>query len=125
MEQNAYVILMFIYQVGVFISRSSLFCFRINKVGILTFFQFVNFVLYATIAKWKWLQIEFQFILMFWIGLMGGCSYVNCFYLLIQNKKLPISQKEVAVNLVTSLVEVNILMSSILSVVVDSFVLTQ
>lgn len=125
MQQNAYVILMFIYQVGVFVSRSSLICFRIRRVEVLTLLQSVNFVIFATIAKAKWLQLEYQFVLMFWIGLMGGCSYVNCFYLLIENKKLPISQKEVAVNLVTSLVEGNILLASILSVVVDSFILTQ
>ena len=41
---NTYVIFAFWYQIGVFISRSSLEFIKINKIWILTFLQFVNFV---------------------------------------------------------------------------------
>ncbi|GFR62223.1 battenin [Elysia marginata] len=69
------------YQVGVFISRSSVNFFKINQLWCLPVLQFANLVLLL-------LQVFFRFIPSFWIilaivlweGLLGGAAYVNTFY---------------------------------------------
>ncbi|XP_072298516.1 battenin [Eucyclogobius newberryi] len=70
-----------LYQGGVFLSRSSLCCFKVRKLWIFTVLQFVNVVL-LTLAVW------YRFMPSVWIvfgiilyeGLLGGCAYVNTFY---------------------------------------------
>ena len=69
------------YQVGVFISRSSVNFFKINRLGLLPVLQIANLVL-------LFLQVFYRFIPSFWIilaiilweGLLGGAAYVNTFY---------------------------------------------
>ncbi|KAM4716792.1 LOW QUALITY PROTEIN: battenin [Anableps anableps] len=70
-----------LYQVGVFVSRSSLRFIKIRKVWIFSLLQGVNavFLLFA---------VRFQFLPNFWIvfviilyeGLLGGAAYVNTFH---------------------------------------------
>ncbi|KAI3387075.1 hypothetical protein SNEBB_000640 [Seison nebaliae] len=69
------------YQLGVFISRSSLSFFKIKKLWLLPILQFANLlfimfhVLYCFIPN-----ISIIFIFIFWEGLLGGSAYVNTFY---------------------------------------------
>ncbi|XP_041350083.1 battenin-like [Gigantopelta aegis] len=69
------------YQLGVFISRSSVNLVQFNKLWILTVLQFVNMILLLV-------QVFYHFIPSMWIlipiilyeGLLGGAAYVNTFY---------------------------------------------
>ncbi|XP_077996234.1 battenin-like [Glandiceps talaboti] len=69
------------YQLGVFISRSSVNCIKIKKIWLLAILQFINVVIVL-------LQIFLEFIPTIWIlfalvfyeGLLGGGAYVNTFY---------------------------------------------
>ena len=78
---NTFVIFNFCYQIGVFISRSTLGCFKIERVWILTLLQLINtafwlsnsFLFYCT-------DIYIYFINMVFVGLMGGASFVNVIY---------------------------------------------
>uniref|UniRef100_A0A3Q2XLZ7 Battenin n=1 Tax=Hippocampus comes TaxID=109280 RepID=A0A3Q2XLZ7_HIPCM len=69
------------YQVGVFVSRSSLCCIKIRKLWALALLQVVNAVLLL-------LEVSYQFLPSAWLvfaiilyeGLLGGTAYVNTFY---------------------------------------------
>lgn len=86
---NAFVLLAFSYQLGVFISRSSLRIIRIRRVEILTVIQAANFVLWILQAKYVFLPVGAQFPLMIFVGLLGGASYVNIFYNLLNDDIYP------------------------------------
>lgn len=121
--KNAYVLLALSYQVGVFISRSSLACFKIRQVWIMTALQTVNWVIFFTIAHSKWLSIYYQIPLMIWVGLMGGCSYVNCTYCILASKELPKSLKELAVNIASFFVSVGLVGSAVFAIIVSNFII--
>ena len=73
-----FVILNVCYQIGVFISRSSLKFIKIQNIGILTLLQFINFVFMMINAKY--MLVETLWVLcpvLIFVGLMGGGSYVN------------------------------------------------
>jgi battenin len=88
--RHAFVISQFCYQVGVLLSRSSLSVVRIRRVELLTAAQGVNFVLWVAQAKTLLIssddegtQLGLTFLLFAWmvfVGLMGGASYVNVFF---------------------------------------------
>jgi len=89
--KHAFVLSQFCYQVGVLISRSSLRVVRIRRVWVLSLIQGVNFVLWLVQAKTLLLssdtsraaQAGWTAVLLVWmvgVGLMGGASYVNVFY---------------------------------------------
>eukprot|EP00794_Sanderia_malayensis_P019299 gene19299-21221_t len=71
----------FCYQFGVLLSRSSVYCFKIEKIELLTAFQYINFIVLL-------LEAYYRFIPNVWItlgislfeGLVGGAVYVNAFY---------------------------------------------
>ena len=80
---NYYVIFNLCYQVGVFISRSSLSFFKIKRVWIITLSQltlFTFFMLNATTFFCK--NIYVLFALNICVGLMGGAQFVNVIYLI-------------------------------------------
>eukprot|EP01129_Flabellula_baltica_P006069 TRINITY_DN2241_c0_g1_i3.p1 TRINITY_DN2241_c0_g1~~TRINITY_DN2241_c0_g1_i3.p1 ORF type:complete len:320 (-),score=49.91 TRINITY_DN2241_c0_g1_i3:14-973(-) len=76
-----YVYYAFIYQVGVFISRSSVVLFRIKNLWCLAFWQVAN-------AIFLFFAAYFNFVPSIWIifgvilyeGLLGGAVYANAFY---------------------------------------------
>ena len=111
------------YQVGVFISRSSLNLFKIRKIWIMTVLQTINFVIYYTIAEYRWMSIYYQIPFITFVGLMGGASYVNCFYLIYKEKRLSKSQKEIAVNLAVFFDNLGIVMAAILAIIVSNYVI--
>ncbi|GFO30161.1 Battenin [Plakobranchus ocellatus] len=81
------------YQVGVFISRSSVNFLKINRLWLLPVLQMANLVLLT-------LQVFYRFIPSFWIvlaiilweGLLGGAAYVNTFYKI--TNEIPAEHKE-------------------------------
>ena len=123
LRKNAYVLLSMSYQVGVFISRSSFYFFKVRRVWIMTYLQTVNFCIFFSVAYWKWLSIEYQIPLMVWVGLMGGCSYVNCLFAILDSTKLSKSQKEVAINVASFLNSISITMSAVFAIFISKFVI--
>lgn len=69
------------YQIGVFISRSSVNILHIKRIWLMAIFQLINVVFFTT-------EAIFYFVPNFWIilaitlweGLLGGSAYVNTFY---------------------------------------------
>jgi len=71
----------FIYQVGVFISRSSSSFFRIRYLWLLGWLQIVNLVFLSTVGYFDYIpSIWIVFVLIFYEGLIGGAVFVNAFY---------------------------------------------
>ncbi|KAG5479005.1 hypothetical protein LSCM1_02847 [Leishmania martiniquensis] len=92
--KNSYAVCQFCYQLGVLVSRSSLLIVKIPYVGVISIIQIINAVCWIVQAKVLYIksgtksrQVGLSFILfiwMFFIGLMGGASYVNVFYLILK-----------------------------------------
>eukprot|EP00708_Paratrimastix_pyriformis_P002935 GAFH01001697.1.p3 GENE.GAFH01001697.1~~GAFH01001697.1.p3 ORF type:complete len:164 (-),score=64.09 GAFH01001697.1:37-528(-) len=97
--RNAYIVLSFCYQIGVFASRSSLKLLKVKWVEILTFLQMVNFVLFLCQDFFFFMDVWVMFPLMVYVGLLGGCSYVNTFFLILHSTSTLEEDKEMAVNL--------------------------
>jgi len=70
----------FLYQLGVFISRSSTPFIRIRHLYLPSFFQLGNLIVLALHAMFFFIpSVYIVFIIIFWEGLLGGGVYVNCF----------------------------------------------
>eukprot|EP00796_Vickermania_ingenoplastis_P009079 gene9079-6372_t len=93
--RNSYPITQVCYQAGVFFSRSSLSVIQIKAVGILSILQAINAVCWLVQSKTLIIgsktseskEVGLSFILYVWmlyVGLLGGASYVNCFFLILQ-----------------------------------------
>ncbi|XP_048253040.1 battenin-like isoform X1 [Haliotis rufescens] len=69
------------YQIGVFISRSSVNCFEIRKLWILPILQFGNLAVLLTQIFYRYIpNIWIIIAIVFFEGLLGGGAYVNTFY---------------------------------------------
>ena len=78
---NAFIIFNFCYQIGVFISRSSLSLIKIERVWIITTLQFLNFLFWISNSFNMYVKsIYVYFAHMVFVGLMGGASFVNVIY---------------------------------------------
>jgi battenin len=113
------------YQVGVFISRSCLcLLVRIKYVEIFTIMQLINFAIWMV-------QVYFGFfshgligiVLMVYCGLMGGGSYVLCFYNVLNSGSLPEDYKELTVNVGSVFNDFGIFMASITKIVFDNTIM--
>ncbi|KAK3493432.1 protein btn-1 [Neurospora crassa] len=70
----------FLYQVGVFISRSSIAFIRIHHLYLPSLLQVANLVLLTLHALLNFIpSVYIVFVIIFWEGLLGGCVYVNTF----------------------------------------------
>ncbi|EGC31709.1 hypothetical protein DICPUDRAFT_156403 [Dictyostelium purpureum] len=118
--KNAYAIFSFCYQLGVLISRSSLQFVKIKRVGIITILQGLNMVFWIVQAKYRMVHnVWGLFILMVYCGLLGGASYVNVFYLILHDKKIPDEDREICVNYAALLVTLGITLASCFILVMD------
>ena len=124
-HRNAFVLLSFSYQLGVFVSRSSLHFFKFSNVRIITSAQVLNFLLFFSVAKWQWMGIMYQIPLMLSVGITGGFSYVNCLYLVLENKSLRQTHKELAINICGLAIEVGTLAAAFFALFVSNVVITE
>ena len=97
--RNAFVVSQFCYQFGVLLSRSSLAVVRIRRVEALTALQLINLLAWLVLAKTQWLvddcdahrQVGYTLVMCGWmvlVGLMGGASYVNVFFNILNDEDL-------------------------------------
>jgi battenin len=123
---NCYIIINISYQIGVFISRSSLSYMKIpsDKLYILVLLQFFNFIFFFLDAKYLFLDNIFCIsILSIWVGLMGGGAYVNIFHALLKSDKVKQSEKEIATSLALIFNSLGIVVAALFSIVVQNTVL--
>lgn len=87
------------YQLGVFVSRSSVNLITIDKIWLMAVFQLVNVILFLCEVLFYFIpNIWIVFAIVFWEGLLGGGAYVNTFYRM--SKELPESRKKFALSVV-------------------------
>lgn len=87
------------YQIGVFISRSSVNIFQLNKIWLMSVFQFINVVYFLTEVIWFYTpSIWIVFVIVLWEGLLGGGAYVNTFYRM--SKEIPPGRQQFAMAMV-------------------------
>ncbi|GAM26428.1 hypothetical protein SAMD00019534_096030, partial [Acytostelium subglobosum LB1] len=119
-QRNAYPILSFCYQLGVLMSRSSLQLFKIKHVGILTILQGLNMALWLIQGRYKMIEsVWVLFVLMFYCGLLGGAAYVNVFYLILNDKRIPEEDREVCINYAALLTTLGITLASCFILIMD------
>lgn len=88
------------YQIGVFISRSSANFFQIDKIWLMSIFQFVNIVLLLTeVITFVSPCIWIVFFIVLWEGLLGGAAYVNTYYKM--TREVPAHRMKFALSIVS------------------------
>ncbi|KAG9393917.1 Batten's disease protein Cln3 [Carpediemonas membranifera] len=119
--EEDYIALQFAYQFGVLISRSSLSFFKFKCIEVLTFLQFLNFLIWNAqdYFKFKYFTMWVQFPSMLFVGLLGGCIYVNTFYLVMHSTSIPKDLKEICVTLITLTMTVGISGSCLWTLIAD------
>eukprot|EP01119_Soliformovum_irregulare_P015001 TRINITY_DN4173_c0_g1_i1.p1 TRINITY_DN4173_c0_g1~~TRINITY_DN4173_c0_g1_i1.p1 ORF type:complete len:416 (+),score=75.44 TRINITY_DN4173_c0_g1_i1:38-1285(+) len=74
-----------LYQVGVFISRSSVNFVPLRNIWVPAVLQLVNAAFLSFVAVYDFIpSIYIVFVIVVWEGLLGGAIYVNAFYLISQ-----------------------------------------
>lgn len=83
----------FLYQLGVFVSRSSIAFVRIRHLYLPSFLQVGNLALLTLHALFFFLpSVYLVFLIIFWEGLLGGAVYVNTFAEIMEN--VPPAERE-------------------------------
>ena len=111
------------YQLGVFISRSSLRFVKIpaNKVWILSLFQMINFIaIFLDAYYMKVTTVKVMCPLLLWVGLMGGGSYVNVLNCILELETLDKTEKEMALSLSLLFNDSGILLASVFSLILSA-----
>jgi battenin len=118
-QDRDYEILVACYQAGVFISRSSMSVVKLNQFGWMTALQFGNFILWHFHCEYNLFSEYVQFVLMVFVGLLGGAMYVNVMYDILVDKTIPNRDREFCINLASISVNIGITLSSVYDVIMD------
>ncbi|ODV97058.1 hypothetical protein PACTADRAFT_1640 [Pachysolen tannophilus NRRL Y-2460] len=87
--RDLYVAYGTLYQLGVFISRSSASFYRIKRLYIPSLLQFINLAICFAQSLFMIIpNVNLVLLLMFYEGLLGGASYVNTFMLVTESVDL-------------------------------------
>ncbi|CRL01715.1 CLUMA_CG014931, isoform A [Clunio marinus] len=88
------------YQIGVFVSRSSVNIIQIKQIWVMAILQGLNVVFFSFEAVYMFTpSIWIIFGMIFFEGLLGGGAYVNTFYRM--SKEIPATRREFAMSVVT------------------------
>ena len=116
-----YETILLCYQLGVFISRSSLAIVKhLTFIELLTIFQTIFFILWFIESETGFISNQWVcFISLILVGLCGGGTYVGCFYFIFKDEKVPPKLKELCVNISTIFNDLGVLLSSIVCIVLN------
>jgi len=143
--KNSYVLFQFCYQFGVLFSRSSLSFFHIEKVHWLTAVQGLNAVFWLLQGKYLWIHGDLDpengvspdpaansatgiwalYLLMWFVGLLGGAAYVNVFYKILNDRDIAPEDRNLAMNLAAIYVNFGIMAGSLLDVLFANTLITR
>jgi battenin len=83
----------FLYQLGVFIARSSTPFVRLHNLYLPSLLQVANLVILTLHALFNFIpSVYLVFVVIFWEGLLGGAVYVNTFAEIMEN--VPVEDRE-------------------------------
>eukprot|EP01016_Furgasonia_blochmanni_P034345 TRINITY_DN3695_c0_g1_i2.p1 TRINITY_DN3695_c0_g1~~TRINITY_DN3695_c0_g1_i2.p1 ORF type:complete len:497 (+),score=156.97 TRINITY_DN3695_c0_g1_i2:73-1491(+) len=128
LDKQGFVFLTLSYQIATFISRSSIRFYRINRIHLLVVAQVLNALALFTISILRVqfsipVPIVFNFVIMFWAGLVGGGYFANAMYQLMNQKTIPKELKELSVNLCSIANDVGIFCASLSTIFFDNTIL--
>jgi len=90
-------------------------------VEILTIIQSFNFLFWLLNTIFLFLtNLYALFPLMIFVGLMGGASYVNVMYQMLESPKLSRNERELAVTVTSMCTDAAILTASVTSLILDN-----
>ncbi|XP_071809600.1 battenin-like isoform X1 [Asterias amurensis] len=114
-----YASLQLCYQVGVFVSQSSLPIGKIRQVGLLTLFQTINMLvwIFNENKTFRFLPVAILPLLMIIAGILRGAVYVNIFYMIRTDSKYPEGDREMCANVASIFLTVGLSLSCILQTV--------
>jgi battenin len=115
-----YPLLNLAYQIGVFISRSSLSFFEFPRVWILTLCQCALFVLWLCQAVFHFMPLYIMWLPMVVVGLFGGCGYVNSFHLMMNDPDLTMMQKEMITSYNSFFIALFIFLSTMMTLIAEN-----
>ncbi|XP_014467524.1 PREDICTED: battenin [Dinoponera quadriceps] len=107
------------YQIGVFISRSSVNLISLNKIWIMSLLQFVNVIILLFETLYYYIpNIWIVFAIVLWEGLLGGGAYVNTFYRM--STEIPKADREASMGIATMADSIGITLAGWLSMPVHN-----
>ena len=119
-RQELYRYYQFLYQLGVFVSRSSVNVVPLKNVILPAILQCGNLIFFIAEAMIRFLpSVYIVFFLIFWEGLLGGATYVNAFFLVTQ--KAQPQFREFSLSFVTMADSLGILLAALCSIVLEEF----
>ncbi|WPH05113.1 Hypothetical protein R9X50_00801400 [Acrodontium crateriforme] len=108
-----------IYQLGVFISRSSLPFIRIRSLYVPSVLQVANLIVLTIHALWPFIPtVWFVFAVVFWEGLLGGLVYVSTFAAI--REEVPENEREFSLGATTVSDSGGICLAGVLGVIMES-----
>ena len=122
---NIYEAFCMCYNIGVFVSRSSLPLVRkIKKAWIFSVCQIVNFTILVLDFYFNILQDYYiRFPMLLELGFFGGGAYAACFYHILNSTVIPQDLKELCVNIATICNDTGTLFSGIATIIVSNFIM--
>lgn len=116
--RDIYVTYGTLYQLGVFISRSTASLFRMRKLYFLSMLQGINFML-SVFQSWDYvLKTPWPIMaLIFYEGFLGGASYVNTFLNILE--KLPPKEREFGLGSVSIADSFGVLIAAVIGLVLE------
>ncbi len=104
-----------VYQLAVFISRSSISLIKIKFLFIFPIFQLGNVLILLSQIFFGWMpSIWILFVLIFWEGLLGGACYVNVFDMI--SIKIDKNVREVSIGIASIAIEAGIAFAGFISI---------
>jgi hypothetical protein len=82
----------------------------------------VSLVAWRLLAAELWTDCRVQFVLMVYVGLLGGAMYVNVFANLVEDARIPNVDRELAVNIVAMFVNGGIAVASMFDILLDKVI---
>ncbi|KAI1636624.1 BTN1 protein [Biscogniauxia mediterranea] len=108
----------FLYQLGVFVSRSSVAFLRIRHLYLPSLLQVGNLVFLTLHAMFNFIpNVYVVFLIIFWEGLLGGAVYVNTFAEIMEN--IPVTEREFSLGATTVSDSGGICIASFISMVME------
>ncbi|XP_055855813.1 battenin-like [Episyrphus balteatus] len=107
------------YQIGVFISRSSVNIISFRRIWVFAVLQFINVAYFMTEVIYFYSPtIWIPFAVVLWEGLLGGGAYVNTFYRM--SKDIPKSRREFAIGVTVQADSLGIMIAGFLALPVHN-----
>lgn len=104
-----------VYQIGVFVSRSSGNVIKMENLWWMPFFQFLNVFYFLFEVLFPFTpSIWMTFVFVFWVGMQGGLSYVNTFFRMVM--EIPLSQQKFALGVVTIAESIGIVIAGFIAI---------